>query len=72
MKTRRGELCKINNQFAFFSSGHKRDIAEILSEALGMNDDGEVAGIVVNLNTPYYGYLEESIWQWIEKQENEL
>ena len=42
-----------------------------ISEALGMNKEGEVEGVVLRLTSARAGWFSPSVWEWFNKIESQ-
>ena len=47
----------------------KDALSSKISEELGMNDEHEIMGIVVDISSDqFYGYNRKAVWEWISKE----
>ena len=59
----------LTDRIAFIGSASVT-LTEMISETVGLNEDHEVLGLVVQLDD-YFGYNNPSLWEWMHKMEEE-
>ena len=65
-KAPQGSYYIVDKRLAFIS-GKDNDLTDTIAERFGMNDEQEVAGIVLSVDW-YNGYHDGVIWEWIDKK----
>lgn len=58
----------IDDHLAFIASGQEMLVSEI-SNALGMNNEDQVFGVVLKVRSgEFYGFNEKGLWAWIDQE----